>query len=249
MARVHCGPEARQTVASPTCTSTGARLRCRALIALRGLDPGLPQRAARQSRPARRGARRPQRDAARLVVRGGRARRGDRRRHLGRSGARARRGSLRNAEERYLALFNAIDQGFCTIEVAFDEHDNPVDYRFLEVSPSFERQTGIENGAGRWMREIAPDQDQHWFDTYGRVALTGEPARFENYSTPLDRWWDVYAFRISGPRRVAVLFRDITDQKRAEAALRESEERFRNSARPRPTCSGLSTPRPGSWNI
>jgi signal transduction histidine kinase len=129
--------------------------------------------------------------------------------------------SLRGAEERYLALFNAIDQGFCTIEVAFDNRDHPVDYRFLEVSPSFERQTGIENGAGRWMREIAPDQDQHWFDTYGRVALTGEPARFENYSTPLGRWWDVYAFRISGPRRIAVLFRDITDQKRAEAALRE----------------------------
>lgn len=134
---------------------------------------------------------------------------------------------LRGAEERYLALFNSIDQGFCTIEVAFDDHDAPVDYRFLEVSPSFERQTGIENGAGRWMREIAADQDQCWFDTYGRVALTGEPARFESYSTPLDRWWDVYAFRISGPRRIAVLFRDISDQKRAEAALRESEARVR----------------------
>jgi PAS domain S-box-containing protein len=133
---------------------------------------------------------------------------------------------LRDARERYLALFNAIDQGFCTIEVAFDEHDNPVDYRFLEVSPSFERQTGIVNGAGRWMREIAPDQDRHWFDAYGRVALTGEPVRFVNHSTPLGRWWDVYAFRISGPRRVAVLFRDITGQKRAEAALRASEARL-----------------------
>ena len=142
--------------------------------------------------------------------------------------ARARaEASLRDAEERYLALFNGIDQGFCTIEVAFDEHDVPIDYRFIEVSPSFERQTGIENGAGRWMREIAPNQDQFWFDTYGRVALTGEPARFENHSTPLGRWWDVYAFRISGPRRIAVLFRDITDKKRAEAALRESEARFR----------------------
>ncbi len=132
----------------------------------------------------------------------------------------------RDAEERYLALFNAIDQGFCTIEVAFDEHDRPVDYRFLEISPSFERQTGIKNGAGRWMREIAPDQDEFWFETYGRVARTGEPARLENYSTPLGRWWAVYAFRISGERRVAVLFRDITDQKHAEEALRQSEARL-----------------------
>jgi PAS domain S-box-containing protein len=138
------------------------------------------------------------------------------------------------AEELYRAVFNSIDQGFCTIEVAFDEGDNPVDYRFLVVSPSFERQTGIRNGAGRWMREIAPDQDQHWFDTYGRVALTGEPARFENYSTPLGRWWEVYAFRIRGPRRIGVIFHDITVQKRAEAALRESEERFRRFAEASP---------------
>ena len=131
--------------------------------------------------------------------------------------------SLREAEERYLALFNAIEQGFCTIEVAFDEHDRAVDYRFLEVSPSFERQTGIVDGEGRWMKEIAPDQDSQWFEIYGRVALTGEPARFEDYSTPLERWWDVYAFRISGARRIAVVFHDITHQKRAEQAQRETE--------------------------
>ncbi|MFC7478386.1 PAS domain S-box protein [Dankookia sp. GCM10030260] len=92
------------------------------------------------------------------------------------------------------------------------------------------------------MREIAPDQDQHWFDIYGRVALTGEPARFENYSTPLGRWWDVYAFRISGPHRIAVLFRDITDQKRAEAALRESETRFRSMADKAPVMMWVTDP-------
>jgi PAS domain S-box-containing protein len=139
---------------------------------------------------------------------------------------RASEAAHRDAEERYLALFNAIDQAFCTIEVAFDDQGRSVDYRFLELSPSFERQTGIENGAGRWMREIARDQDQFWFDIYGRVALTGEPARFENYSTPLDRWFDVYAFRISGERRVAVLFRNTTDHKYAEQALRQSEARL-----------------------
>ncbi|MGK2909037.1 MAG: hypothetical protein ACSLE1_04460 [Sphingobium sp.] len=74
--------------------------------------------------------------------------------------------------------------------MAFDDHDHPTDYRFLEVSPAFERQTGIKDGAGRWMREIAADQDQHWFDLHGDVALTGEPVRFEEHSTPLGRWWD-----------------------------------------------------------
>jgi signal transduction histidine kinase len=141
---------------------------------------------------------------------------------------------LRAAEERYGALFNAIDQGFCTIEVRFDESGRAVDYRFLEVSPSFERQTGITRGEGRWMRDIAPDQDEHWFELYGAVATTGEPHRFESYSTPLGRWWSVYAFRIGDPslRQVAILFNDITDRKRAEQEreARLEQERVRREA-------------------
>ena len=136
---------------------------------------------------------------------------------------------LRESEERYLGLYNAFNQGFCTVEVAFGPTGRPTDYRFLEVSPSFEAQTGIKDAAGKWMRDIAPDQDQFWFEAYGRVALTGEPARFEAGSGPLGRWWSVYAYRIGDPARrtVAVLFSDTTGRKRAEDALRESEERLR----------------------
>lgn len=124
------------------------------------------------------------------------------------------------------AILESIDQGFCTIEVAFNENEQPVDYRFLEVSPSFEQQTGIKDAAGRWMREIAPDQDQFWFDIYGRVALTGEAERFENYSTPLNRWWSVYAFRIEGRARIAVLFHDITERKRVEQEVVSRRQQY-----------------------
>ena len=116
--------------------------------------------------------------------------------------------------------------------MAFDAQDNATDYRFLEVSPFFEAHTGIEDAAGRWMRDIAPDQDPFWFEAYGRVALTGEPARFEAGSGPLGRWWSVYGYRLGDPaeRTIAVLFSDISERKRAEAALAESEERFRSFA-------------------
>src|SRR5499426_694598 len=133
---------------------------------------------------------------------------------------------LRESEQKYRTLFDSIDEGFCTIEVLFDENEKPVDYRFLQVNPSFERQTGIKNAVGRRMREIAPQHEEHWFEIYGRIALTGEPMRFENEAKQLGRWYDVYAFRLEDPklRRVGILFNDITERKRAEEELRARQE-------------------------
>ena len=79
----------------------------------------------------------------------------------------------KQTEEKYRTLCNSLDQGFCTIEVLFDKSDKPLDYRFLEVNPSFEKHTGITNAVGKRMREIAPLHEEHWFEIYGGVALTG----------------------------------------------------------------------------
>jgi PAS domain S-box-containing protein len=136
---------------------------------------------------------------------------------------------LRESEQNYRMLFESIDEGFCTIEVLFDQNKKPVDYRFLQINPSFERQTGIKNATGRRMREIAPQHEELWFEIYGRIALTGEPVRFENEAKQLGRWYDVYAFRVEDPKRrlVGILFNDITERKRAEAEARDSERRYR----------------------
>jgi PAS domain S-box-containing protein len=129
---------------------------------------------------------------------------------------------VRESEEKYCALFDSLDEGFCVVEVLFDDADNPVDYRFLDVNRVFEKQTGIRNAVGRRMREIAPAHEEHWFQIYGQIALTGEPRRFENPAHALGRFYDVYAFRIGRPeqRHVAILFNDITERKHAEETLR-----------------------------
>ncbi len=136
--------------------------------------------------------------------------------------------ALRKSEEKYRTLFDSIDVGVCTIEVLFDRNDKPVDYRFLEVNPSFEKQTGIQNARGRRMREIAPLHEEHWFEIYGKIALTGEPARFENQAAQLHRWYDVYAFRLGEPqeRQVAIHFKDITERKQAEENLKNYATRL-----------------------
>ncbi len=91
----------------------------------------------------------------------------------------------------------------------------------------------MKDARGRRIRELAPEHETYWFEIYGRVAVTGEAIRFVNEAKAVgNRWFDVYAFRIGEPesRKVAVLFRDITEARRAEGALRESEERFRTLA-------------------
>jgi PAS domain S-box-containing protein len=125
----------------------------------------------------------------------------------------------RQTDDRYRALFNSVDAGFCIIEMEFDGSGSPIDYRFIEVNDAFVSQTGLHNATGMWMRTLAPNHEQHWFDIYGKVALTGEAVRFENRADALDhRWYDVHAFRI-GPgeqHQVGILFNDITARKNAE---------------------------------
>ncbi|HEX4350814.1 MAG TPA: PAS domain S-box protein [Verrucomicrobiae bacterium] len=139
---------------------------------------------------------------------------------------------LRESEERYRNLFNTLIEGFCTIEMIFDAGGKPVDFRFLEVNPAFERQTGLHNAQGKLMRDLAPDIEGYWFENYGRIALTGEPAHFENEAKTLGRYYDVCAYRVGGPGslKVAILFNDVTERKRMENALQENEKRFRTMA-------------------
>ena len=131
--------------------------------------------------------------------------------------------ALRASEQRFRQLFETMDEGYCVIEVIFDEQQQPVDYRFLEVNPAFERQTGIGDARGRLMREIAPNHEQYWFNIYGRIALTGETLRFENPAAALGRYYDVCAFRVglAELHRVGIVFNDITERRQTENRVRE----------------------------
>ena len=137
------------------------------------------------------------------------------------------------SEDQYRSLFNSIDEGFCIIEMVFDANEKPIDYRFLEVNPAFERQTGLSAATGKRMRELVPDHEDQWFEIYGKVALTGESHRFVNEAKAMARCFDVYAFRLDGLKsaRVAVLFTDITERRQVKAEIlrlnAELEDRVR----------------------
>ena len=117
----------------------------------------------------------------------------------------------------------------------FDEQGKPIDYRFLTVNEAFERQTGLTDAVGKTIRSLAPNHEDHWFETYGRIAVTGESERFEHPAAELGRYYEVYAFRVGEPeeRRLGVLFNDIAKRKRAEEErellARELSHRVKNT--------------------
>ncbi len=155
--------------------------------------------------------------------------------------------ALRLSECRYQTLLDSLDEGYCVVQMLFDDDGKPYDYIFEQVNQAFERQTDIRNAVGRRMREIAPAHEVYWFEMYGRIVTTGKPERFVKAAKALRRWFDVYAFRIGTPeeKRVAILFRDVTDRKQAEDALRESEQRFHHMANNAPFMVWLTEPNVG----
>ena len=128
----------------------------------------------------------------------------------------------RDVEQRYRRMFEAMFEGFGQAEIILDEQGRPCDFRLLEVNEAFGRLTGFSpaQATGRTARELVPTVERYWIDTFAKVALTGELARFENQVGALGKWFEVFSYQ-TGPGRFAFLFVDITERKRAEQAAIE----------------------------
>jgi PAS domain S-box-containing protein len=133
--------------------------------------------------------------------------------------------ALANVDSRYKSIFISMTEGFALCEVLCDKQGKPVDYRFLEVNPAFERITGIKqkNIAGRTMLELSPDTDKRWIEALGHVALTRGTLHLEETRSDLAPG-KVISATVFSPMagQFAMIFTDVTARKRAEDGVKAS---------------------------
>lgn len=144
---------------------------------------------------------------------------------------------LRESREQYEGLFASMRDGYALHEIICDDDGKPIDYRYLDVNPAWERYTGLRRSEviGKTALEVMPGTEAHWIETFGKVALTGEAALFENYFGDLkNRWFECVAFRPK-ENQFAVTFLEVTERKKAEmerldllAQVQEQAERVQH---------------------
>jgi PAS domain S-box-containing protein len=136
---------------------------------------------------------------------------------------------LRESELRYRSLFESMGQGFYIAEIVRDEGGSPVDFRYLDVNPAFERIVGLgrDGIVGRTYNELVPpDPASGWLECFKRVASTGIAESYTFPSAIYKTYFETYAFRPE-EGKFAALVKDITDriemEKRIEGLLLEKE--------------------------
>ena len=131
------------------------------------------------------------------------------------------------ATDKYLAIFNSIDEGFHLTEVIFDEKKEAVDVIILEENPAARKILG-GSFVGKTMKDVQPDKIDLRLQIWGEVAQTGENRRITVYTDIWEKWFDCHLTKVGdeNSHKVALIFQDITDRKLAEEALRRSEARL-----------------------
>ena len=148
--------------------------------------------------------------------------------------------ALRHSEQLYRTMFENSDDGFMLLEPVYGELGEACDIRFLKLNSAYERQTGAKAAdvLGKKASEVVPELEPTIISLSGKVAKTGKSTHTETYDKYSNKWYDSQ-FIPFAEGQVGILFRDITERKKAEESLKEAEHKFKNMIEQSPDVFGL----------
>lgn len=124
-----------------------------------------------------------------------------------------------NGQSDVRSLADHISQGLAHCEIICDDNNQPIDYKIVWANEAYEKHTGLkrEFAVGKAIKELFPDMEQSWIDTYGRVAMTLQTEIISGYNHNTKRHYRsiAYSDKIG---EFMMLFEDTTHQKELEKA-------------------------------
>ena len=129
--------------------------------------------------------------------------------------------ALKASEEKFRVLFTRMVEGSALHEIVYNASGEPVDYRILDINPSFERILELkrEDVIGKTSTAAYGVDAPPYFELYRRVAETGQPEEFEVFFEPMKKHFTISAYSPE-PGKFATIFVDITGRRNAEEKVR-----------------------------
>jgi PAS domain S-box-containing protein len=141
---------------------------------------------------------------------------------------------LQRSERQSRTILESITDAFCALDR---------DWRFTYVNRQAEVLLGRSRddllGKNHWDEysdTLGTDLEWH----YRRAVSENITVALEHFYPPNDRWYEVHAY--PSPEGLSVYFRDVSQRRRAEAALRENEEKLRLMADTIPQLAWMARP-------
>ena len=135
---------------------------------------------------------------------------------------------LIESEKLYRNLFENMLNGFAYCKILYEE-GQPLDFLYINVNKAFAALTGLTNVSGKKVSQVIPGiqkTDQELLQRYFRVSVSGVPETFEIFVESMEMWFLISVYCPQKDYFVAV-FDVITERKKVEASLIESEDKFK----------------------
>lgn len=141
---------------------------------------------------------------------------------------------LRMSEQKYFRLYRSMNEGVAIHKFIKNESGKIVNYKILEVNPSFERILGIkrEDIINKTATEAYSLSEAPYLEIYSKIEDSHEAFQFEDYFTPMDKYFSIGVYS-PGKDMFATIFTDITEKKKAALAMKELNQTLEDKIRMR----------------